>query len=344
MPIFEAPTLTDFATRIFRAAGAPPETAHTVAQSLVTTNLTGHDSHGVIQIIRYVGYIRSGQLQPAGQPEIERQTGATAVVNCHWGFGQVGARFGAQVAHNLARQHHISCVSLKQVNHIGRLGEYSEWIASQGLIGIVITSGSMSQGSVAPYGGRERLFATNPLSWAVPTGDGRPPLVGDFATAALAAGKMAIAISKDEAIPPGVLLDRDGNPTTDPADYNRGGILLPFGTYKGYSMSLMIEIIAALLADFAPTSSSEFRQGNPTVMIAVDIEAFTPRERFERLAREVMDRVKNVKPADGFDEVLLPGELEARAVAERTRSGIPLPDSVWQQLTALAQELGVFLP
>lgn len=344
MPVFQAQSLIDFSCALFEAAGAPPDIARDVAVSLVNTNLAGHESHGVIQIIKYMGKIRDGHLLPAERPVLAQQAEATAAIDCRWGFGQIGARFGAGVTRDLAYQYGIGCVALQQVNHIGRLGEYAEWLAAEGLISLVLTSGSMFRGTVAPYGGRERLFGTNPIAWAVPAGADQPPLVGDFATAALAAGKMAVATSKGEPIPPGVLLEADGNPTTDPTAFDRGGVLLPFGSYKGYSLTLMVEIIASLLAGFAPASSVAFKQGNPTIILALEVERFTPREHFEGLVQELIGNIKAVKPADGFDEVLLPGEIEARARQCQAQEGIVLPEALWHQLVDLAAEWGVTAP
>ena len=137
------------------------------------------------------------------------------------------------------------------------------------------------------------------------------PFVLDFATSVVANGKVQVALSKGEAFPEGMLLDREGNPTTDPATFQDGGMLLPFGSYKGYGLSLMMELIPGILCGFSPVSSTEFRSGNPTMILALDIEAFTDLESFEQLTREFLARIKVVEPAPGFDEVLLPGEKRA---------------------------------
>ncbi|MBZ0299311.1 MAG: Ldh family oxidoreductase [Anaerolineae bacterium] len=342
MPNVEAQTLTEFCKAIIAGTGASEDLATTVAASLVRTNLMGHDSHGVIRVKSYLDLVQKGAIQPDARPRIERQFGATATVDCQWGFGQIGARLGAETARDLAQEHGIGCVTLAQVNHIGRLGEYAEIIAQAGLIGIVMTSGTFVKLSVTPYGGREPIFGTNPMAWAVPTSG--EPFMLDFATAAVANGKVAVALSKGEAFPPGMLLDQDGNPTTDPASFYHGGMLLPFGTYKGSGLALMMEIIPTILAGFAPLSSPEFKSGNPTLMLAINLEVFTTRERFDYLVEELLARVKQVPPAVGFEEVLLPGEKEARSMAQRLQAGVPLPDSVWHDLTTLAGHYGVAVP
>jgi LDH2 family malate/lactate/ureidoglycolate dehydrogenase len=342
MPDIQAQVIIDLSTAIFQAAGAAPEIAAAVARSLVTTNLMGHDSHGVIRVGRYVSQIRSGTLDPTAQPRIAKRMGAMAVVDCQWSFGQIGARYGAQAAQEIAAEMGVSCVALSRVNHIGRLGEYATLLAEAGMVGIVFTSGTIVRVSVTPYGGREPILGTNPMAWAVPTGG--EPLMVDFATAAVANGKIMVALSKGEPFPEGMLLDKDGYPTTDPATFNAGGMLLPFGTYKGSGLALMMELIPTLLSGFAPVSSPEHHPGNPTLIIALKVDTFITQERFERLTRELIDRVKAVPPAAGFDEVLLPGEKEARSTAERLVDGIPLPDSVWADLTKLAAEYSVTVP
>ncbi len=341
MPLVQAVDLKKLIQNIYAAVGAPPDIAETVADSLVKTNLLGHDSHGVIRTKAYMNSVRSGAIQPAARPVLERRDGATATVDCGWGFGQIGARYGAQVAAEIARELGMGSVALSQVNHIGRLGEYAGMLAEQGFIGIMMTAGSMYGGSVAPYAARERVFGTNPMAWAVPVRNGRTPLLLDFATSVVAEGKLQVARSKGLPVPDEWIYDAEGRSSTDPNIFYNGGMLRTFGGYKGSGLALMVEIIATLLAGFAPVATSGFKTGNPTLIMALEVERFTSRERFESYVEELLERIKNIQPAQGFDEVLLPGEPEARSYAQRIEAGIPLPDSVWTELTGLAVELGV---
>ncbi len=341
MPTLPHTTLTRLIRDIFAAAGTPDDIAQYVAESLVTTNLTGHDSHGIIRVKGYVVQIQNGSIRPEALPVIERQFGAIAVLNGQWGFGQVTAREGAGLAREIAAQQGIGCVALSDTNHIGRLGEYAEMIARAGMVGIVMTSGTMSLPSVTPYGGAEPLFGTNPMAWGVPLGASQPPLLLDFATAAVANGKVKVALDKGEPFPEGMLLDKDGFATTNPADFYGGGMLLPFGTYKGYGLNLMMEIVPVLLSGFVPIMLAGFKPGNPTLIFALNVEAFTSPQRFEREAVALLQRVKQVKPAAGYDEVLLPGEKESRIMTERLANGIPLPEKTWADLVACGAELGL---
>ena len=325
---------------IFMAAGAPPDIAATVAESLVMTNLLGHDSHGVLRVKQYISMIRQGMIKPAMRPYIKKRFGGTATVADGYGFGQVAARFGAELAVEMGREHGIAAVSVAETTHIGRLGEYTQMIAAQGLIGIGFTSGTMYRGWVAPYGGREAVFGTNPMSFAVPAEDDGILLL-DFATAGIAHGKVVLAQAKNQPLPKGMLLDKRGRPTTDPTVLDDGAVLLAMGLHKGSGLSMMMEIIPTLLAGHRPISSSDFHYGNPTLLIALSPRAFDAETDFRYYVAELKRRVKRVKPAAGFDEALLPGEPEARAYARRSQRGIPLPESVWHELLTFADEYGV---
>ena len=343
MPSIPSQTLTELSQSIFTAAGAPPETAQIVAESLIKSNLLGHDSHGVQLIPGYVKNIQQGRIDPQAQPIVQQQTAATAVVNGAWGFGQIVARHGTILAAKLAQEAGLACVALSQSNHIGRLGEYAQMLAEQGLVGMIMTGISGHEGAVAPFGGRDRIFGTNPIAWAVPVGEARPPLVLDYATSAVAFGKVTLALSKGTSIPEGILLDKHGHPSTNPADLLDDGVLLPFGGHKGYGLILMIELLTQGLSGFADAPPGEDRIGNPTLITAWSVEAFLPQDQFQTYVETLLQRIKNSRPATGFDEILLPGEPEAKTRRHRAEAGIPIPEATWQKLTDLAQDLGVSL-
>ncbi|GIW08501.1 MAG: dehydrogenase [Dehalococcoidia bacterium] len=335
MPVVSANELERLAAAILHRLGAPGDIAGIVAESLVEANLLGHDSHGVIQLLRYASKVAEGSLQPAARATVRRRQGATATVDGGWGFGHPAAHLAVATAAPLAAEFGIAAVVVERVNHVGRLGEYVEALAAAGQIGIATAAGAGRGGSVAPFGGRERIFGTNPIAIAVPVPSHRPPLVIDFATAAIAAGKIDIALAEGKPLPEGVLLDAAGVPTTDPAAFAAGGALLPFGGHKGSGLMLMIELVTSVLAGFAPASSTEWQPGNPALLIALAVDAFTSRERFARLTEELLHRVESSAPAEGVAEVLLPGALEARTRAKREREGIPVPEPTWRQLIAL---------
>ena len=222
----------------------------------MTTNLCGHDSHGVLRVKQYIDMLRSGMIEPGERPRVVKRFGATAMVSGGYGFGQVAARFAADLALELGARHGIAAVSLGQTTHVGRLGEYTARIAAGGLIGIGFTSGTMYSGWMTPYGGRERVFGTNPMSFALPC-DGETLLL-DFATAGVAHGKIVLARAKNQPAPQGMMLDKQGNPTTDAHLLDEGAVLLPMGLHKGSGLAMMMELIPTLLAGHRPISSPDF--------------------------------------------------------------------------------------
>lgn len=344
MRTVRAPDLQRFTAAVFAANGAGAATAETVAAALVRASLLGHDSHGVLRIARYVEKIRAGTLNPAGLPSIAREQGAVAVVDGGLGFGQVAAAFGTEVVLRLARTHGIGAVSLSRTNHLGRLGDYAERIAGAGCIGLVLASGAGPGGSVAPFGGRERIFGTNPLAWAVPVGRDRGPVVADFATSAIPEGRVALALARGEPLPEGALIDRSGQASQRPDDYYGGGALLPFGGHKGSSLVLLIELMATLLARSVPASSPEYRPGNPALLIAIELGAFLPPDEYHRHAEALLRRVETSLPAEGQDRVRLPNALELETAAVRKTAGIPVPDALWSELEELGRSVGTPWP
>ncbi len=338
MPTVSAKELTRFSSHLYQAAGAPPDIADYVAATLVRANLCGHDSHGVLRHGVYLQHVKSGGLHPARRPVVLKRTGAIAIVDCQRGFGQTGARFGVTLLREMAPKHGAAAVALANCNHIGRLGEYAGDLAQAGLVGLVLV-GIPNDGLVAPWGGRQRVTGTNPMAWGVPTG--AAPLVLDYATSIVAAGKMHVYSDRGEAIPEGWVIDDQGRPTQDPDALFAGGMLLPFGTYKGYALNLMMALIPVLLSGATPSGADGEDGENPTLMLALSIEAFQERARFERLADELRERAHAIRPTGGHEGVMLPGEPEERSLARRLREGIPLPQPAWNSLQSLAGEWGI---
>ena len=338
MPGIQAEALRDFSGRLYQAAGAPVDIADYVAETLVRANLCGHDSHGVLRHESYLRQVKAGEIRPAARPRLQKRRGNIAVVDCQRGFGQVGARFGMTLLGEMAREHGVAAVSLANCNHIGRLGEYAAWLANEGLCALVMAG--IPGAIVTPWGGRQRMTGTNPMAWGVPTGTG--PLVLDYATSIVAAGKANVYSDQGEPMPEGWALDERGDPTRDPAKLFDGGMLQPFGSYKGYGLNLMMALIPVLLAGTVPSGAAGADlHGNPSLMLAISIGAFGERERFERLADELRERAHEVRPAEGHERVQLPGEPEERMMAQRLREGIPIPQAAWDTLQALAQEWNV---
>jgi LDH2 family malate/lactate/ureidoglycolate dehydrogenase len=326
-----AEQLRSVARAVLVAVGAPSATAATVADSLVEADLRGHESHGVRRLIPYVDWVRAGQIGPAALPDVARRQGAVAVVDGRHGFGQLAGRLAASEAAALARRHGVSAVTIQRCTHIGRLGEYVEGLAHEGLVALTFCN---SDPTVAPFGGRERRLGTNPLAWAVPRA-GAPPVVMDWATSAMAEGKLAVAMVRGERVSEHVLVDAAGEPSRDPADFYAGGALLPFGAHKGSGLSVMIELVGGALSGAGLSTLEGHGVGNGVVLIALDLAAFVPREDFEAQVAEFCTELARTVPATGFEEVLVPGEIELRTRERRLREGVPVPAATWSELQAL---------
>ncbi|RLT38489.1 MAG: Ldh family oxidoreductase [Chloroflexi bacterium] len=336
--------LTDFVGRIFQAAGVPADVAETVAASLVASNLAGHDSHGVVRTMQYLGAVERGETDGDATPAITHETAVMATVDARRAFGQVAGSFAMQLAIDKARNAGIAAVALHNSSHVGRLGEWVEMAAAEGMIGLAFCNGGRSGGIVAPYGGAARRIGTNPIAAAVPLGD-RPPFVLDFATSAVAEGKVRVARNSGKEIPTGWVLDKEGNPTTNPADLYEGGMLLPAAGHKGYSLALLIDLLGGMLTGggSAPEAGSTM-QSNGVLFIVLAVSAFRTPAEFAEEAQAMVDRIKATPLAPGFSAILLPGEPEQQTAAQRRANGVPLDDGSWTQMVAEAERLGVAVP
>ncbi|MBN1934980.1 MAG: Ldh family oxidoreductase [Anaerolineae bacterium] len=341
MIIVESVELCNRIFHVFCAAGVPEAVAQRVAESLVEAHLTGHDSHGVLRVPWYLRAVREGQTNPRAEIRVERASATTAILDCDNAFGQVGALEGMRLAVDKAKQHDIAMVTLRHCGHVGRLGEYVVWAAEQGMLGLMLCNGPSKGGIVAPFGGNGRALGTNPVAWAVPgPPDGRPVFL-DYATSAVAHGKLQVAIDKGQPIPEGWLLDKHGRPTTDPRDVYDGGVMLPFFGHKGYAMSVFVELLAGGLSGAGPALLPGVGREQGTMLVVVRIEAFQGLDEYRRMVGEFAQQIKATPRAPGVDEILLPGEPEWRSKAQREREGIPLPEKTWADLTEAAASVQV---
>jgi LDH2 family malate/lactate/ureidoglycolate dehydrogenase len=338
-----AAELRQFVYEIFCAAQAPATVAQRIADSLVESNLVGHDSHGVLRVPEYVERIQAGALQLHGEVKILRETPATALVDCGWNLGQVAIPQGMELAMAKARTNGIGIVVLGNCDHTGRVGEYVVTAAQHDMIGQLICNGSSPGGIVAPYGGARRALGANPMAWALPVAD-RPPIFFDFATSAVAHGKLQVAADKGELVPEGWIIDKQGRPTRNPQDQFDDGAILPFGGHKGYALSVMIELLGGGLSGVGFPLLPGYRWNQGTVLIATAIGAFQPVAEFKAQAAAFVIQLKATPRAPGVDEILLPGELEWRTRGQREREGIPLPEVTWTRICEAAASVGISLP
>ena len=246
MPILNAEELMPFTQQVFEACGSPPPEAALVADHLVSSSLLGVDSHGVMRIPQYVRDVRGGTIQPGAPITVPKTDHATAVIDCGWNFGQVGATRAMEMAIDKARQYHAACVVTQRCGHAGRLGAYMEIAAREGFVALGVCNSPRHGHFVLPWGGRQARLATNPMSFAIPTKSG-DPILADFSTAAAPEGKIRVFRDQRRRLPEGWIVDAQGKPSTNPADFYGPpmGAILPFGRetgYRGFALSLLVEV------------------------------------------------------------------------------------------------------
>ena len=337
MPTFAVESLTDVSARILGAAGTPEDSAQKLAGWLVNADLSGHASHGVLRIPDYVRRIEVGEYRPGERPAMARETDTTALVDGCFGFGHLAAEALTLALAAKAKRAGVAIGGIVNCNHIGRLGEWAELGAGLDVL-FLMTAGGPGLMQVAPYGGAEGRMATNPITFGAPAA-GTEPMIVDFATAVSAEGKIMLARDKGAELPPGLFLDRHGRSSTDPADYFDGGVMLPFGGHKGYGLALMAEILGSNLTGAIEEEPLVARVG--VFGLAIDLDAFGVRESYLETTRATFERVRNTRPAEGFTEVLIPGDPERRLRKTGRAAGIDLPEATWEAMLDTAAGLGL---
>jgi len=342
MPTVRAERLTEIAAVLLEHAGAPAAEAATVARHCIDANLVGHDSHGIIQIPSYIDRIKAGHIVPGAKWEIVQESPTTTVVDGHWGFGYVANERAMKLTIEKAEAQNVAATTVFRQGHIGRLANYPLMAAREGMIAMITADSGRSPKHVAPFGGATARLGTNPICFAVPS-DLDGPMFFDMATSAAAAGKVSLAAARGEAVPPGWIIDKNGNPTTDPKALKAGGALLPLGGsegYKGYGLAAMVEIFCGLLTGLGFGVEPTGRHNDGVFMAVFKVAAFRPLDSFKREVKEFAEYLKATPPAAGFKEVLYPGEIEHRRERDRRANGVPIEDATWDALRTLADGYG----
>ncbi len=341
MPNIQAQELQTLTADILAAAGASAEYAAIVAEHLVQANLSGHDSHGVIRVPAYVQGIDSGRLAPKGMPKVVQETASIAQIDGASTFGQVTAKIGTELAIEKAAAAGLALVTMYNIGHTGRLGTYAEMAAQAGMAATVwdgCIGGTRSV--VIPLNGQGRKIGANPIAMGFPS-EKYGATVLDFATSMSAAGKVMVARDKGERLPDKWIVDKDGRPTDDPGELDKGGALRPLGMpsvgHKGYALAMMVGFMTMMAS--LPSGAqmpTEDRWG--TVILMIDIARFGSLRQFQRDVDAAIEYVK-ADPLDG--EVLYPGEIETRRRAKRLANGIDLPAATWGAIAACAERFGL---
>jgi LDH2 family malate/lactate/ureidoglycolate dehydrogenase len=337
--------LLDFATAIYERAGMPAADAHLAADTLVQADLWGHQSHGVMRLSWYVGRLKAGVCDPVAKPALVVDAGAIAVLDGKDGMGQVLTARAMEEAIRRCRIHGIGAVGLRNSNHFGTAMYFTLMAARAGCVGFLATNASPA---MAPWGGRKKTVGTNPWSWAAPAGR-QSPMVLDIANTGVARGKIYLARQKGLTIPEGWPINAAGAPTIDPSEAI-DGVILPMAQHKGYAIAVMMDMLSGVLSGSAFGAAvhgpyqTEHRSGAGQFALALNIAAFQSLDEFGARMEDYIAELKSVPLAQGFDEILYPGELEARSETKNRAEGLLLPADTLTDLQKLAGEFGVPAP
>ncbi|MEZ6142209.1 MAG: Ldh family oxidoreductase [Zavarzinella sp.] len=346
MPTISPQQLTKLSEAIFQAAGVPANESEIVSKSLVLSNLCGHDSHGVIRIPQYVGFLESGKLVSPVDLTVFQETPAMVAADGNWGIGQVQTYRLLDQLLPKCQALGIASGTLRRTGHIGRLGEYAEWAARNECVLFCTVNSHGSGRRVAPPGGTEGRISTNPICFGVPTA--KDPVVLDFSTSVCAEGKVRVASQKGEQIPEGWVLDASGNPTTDPnALYaDPPGSILPFGGnqgYKGFGLGLVMDLLAGSLSggECSRPDRPMPGLGNSAVFVLFSIKHFGGSEHFLSTATNLTEFVRSSARREGVSQITLPGDPERTVRASRESTGIDIPDGTWKLIAETATKRNV---
>jgi len=351
MVTLQASVLQEFISEIFVKSGCSAEEGRRIAKYLVAANLTGHDSHGVVRVPRYVQMKSEGRVVADQKIAVLIDTPALAVVDGCYGFGQTVAPQAVELGIEKCRQHGLAAVALRNAGHVGRVGDWAAMAAEAGLVSIhfVNAAGSVL---VAPFGGVDRRFSTAPFCVGIPRSDAEPVIL-DFATSVVAEGKVLVASRGGKKLPPDALVGPDGSVSGDPhllyGDYEPGGprdygtgegAIRAFGEHKGSGLALICELLGGALSGNGAT-----REGRPfangMLSFYVDPKRMDPEAAFSGEVARYVAAVKSSRPVQRGGEVLSPGEPEQRTRTERLAGGVPLTDDIWASIVATARQVGI---
>ncbi|WP_282610467.1 Ldh family oxidoreductase [Pelagibius sp. Alg239-R121] len=342
--VYRAENIEAFLTSAFIALNVPEADAKSVAGLMVRADLYGYDTHGTFRLRQYVNRLRDGGTNPNANITTPVERGASAVVDGDNGLGHLAMQRATELAIEKATGGGIGWVGVRNGNHAGPASLYVNMAVERDMIGIVAAVGSANH--VAPFGGQDLLLGTNPIAIAVPAGEA-PPFVLDMATSNAAAGKIKVLAQRGEPMPEGWMIDREGNPMTDPNRQGEG-LLLPIGGAKGYGLAMAIGLLAGTLngaafgddvVNFTKDTTSPTNTGQ--FVAAISVEAFGDVAVFKSAVDGVLATMRGSTPLAGHDPVRIPGQLRGDIHKDRNLNGIPLHPNLVDTLSKIAQELSI---
>ncbi len=356
----QAQTLRAQVATVLIAAGSADAEARCVAANLVMANLSGHDSHGVGMLPRYVDAVLEGGLIPNARVQTVLDTGALLSLNGQRGYGQVIGEQAMALGMARAKTHGSCVMALAQSHHLGRIGHFAEMAVAQGLVSLHFVN-VMTRPVVAPWGGTDGRFGTNPCCIGIPLGQRAEPgeapgeaahFILDFATSRVAQGKMRVAHNEGRQVAPGLLMDEHGQPSTDPGVVvvpQSGGLfgaLMPFGEHKGYGLAVACELLGGALTGggtwHEPTHTGR-AVINSMLTLLINPAKLGTQSALAAESLAFVDWLRKSPPAPGLDAVQIAGEPERAARRQRERDGIKIDHHTWQEITLAAGKVGVTL-
>lgn len=343
----EAENLLAVADRLLRAMGSEEKEAAEVADHLVRSNLKGHDSHGVGMLPIYAANAKAGKLRPNQQAKRIGGEGQFGIFDGSMGYGQRVCREVTDWAIETARDKGCAFAGLGNVHHIGRVGTYGEHAVKANMVSISFVSALTGPPFVAPFRGTDGRMSTNPICIAIPCENSDEPFILDFATSKVAMGKVRVASQEGRQMEPGLLIDKHGNPTTDPGvlwpDKSKGAIL-PIGEHKGYGLAVACELLAgAMVGSGTYQPENDFNRGivNSIFSILFDPRHLGSMPAFITEMKKYLDFVKASPPRDPNEPVLVAGEPERINEKKRRAEGIPVDKKTWGDILAAASSFGL---
>ena len=331
---------------IIRRGGSEEAEAELVGRHLVDANLAGHDSHGVGMVPKYIEDLQAGLIAPNARPSLVKDEGAVMVFDGHLGYGRPVAEVAMTAALERCRETGVVLMALRRSHHLGRIGAYGEQSIAAGLVSLHFVNVTDHLPLVAPFGGRDARYSTNPICIAVPGTSSTEPVLLDMATSRIAFGKVKVAHNAGKRVPPGSLIDADGEPSEDPGAMftDPRGALLSMGEHKGYGLALMCDLLGGILTGGGTMQPDNPRPGgiaNNMLSIIIDPTRLVDSAWLASELDATIAYVKSSRPVKAGEPVLIAGEPERISRTERGREGIPMNEATWEEIITAAQKVGM---
>ncbi len=330
---------------VFEKVGVSPEDAQIITEVLLETELRGVFTHGFIRLERYINCIKSGGIKTGGDYDVVYDSPSWASIDGKDNLGIVISYKAMKLAMEKAKQNGVGIVNVRGSHHFGAAGYYTSMCADNDMVGMSMSNGDIL---IAATGSGEKTIGNNPFSYAFPA-DKYGKVVYDIAMSHTSDRKVVQMDKEGKKLPDGWIIDKDGNPTTDPGEYEKGGTLLPFGGYKGYGLAMMVETLAATLSGAAMTknvhawNTDENCGGNVGhFFMALDISKLGNPDDYKKRVDDMIDEIKNSKKASGFDKIYYPGEIEMEKMAKCQESGfVEIMDETMESVERTEKMLGL---